>query len=102
MSDASIGAGANIGAGTITCNYDGYEKHATEVGEGAFVGSSTMLVAPVSIGDDAVTGAGSVITEDVPDGDLGLERSQQRNIAGYAARRAERYRRSRSEGDKDR
>jgi bifunctional UDP-N-acetylglucosamine pyrophosphorylase/glucosamine-1-phosphate N-acetyltransferase len=102
MGDASIGAGANIGAGTITCNYDGYEKHATEVGEGAFVGSSTMLVAPVSIGDDAVTGAGSVITEDVPAGDLGLERSQQRNIAGYAARKAERYRRSRSEGDKDR
>jgi bifunctional UDP-N-acetylglucosamine pyrophosphorylase/glucosamine-1-phosphate N-acetyltransferase len=101
MGDATVGAGANVGAGTITCNYDGYEKNATEIGEGAFIGSSTMLVAPVSIGDRAVTGAGSVITEDVPAGDLGVERSQQRNIVGYAARRAERYRRSRSESDKE-
>jgi len=101
MGDATVGAGANVGAGSITCNYDGYEKNVTEIGEGAFIGSSTMLVAPVTVGDGAVTGAGSVITNDVPAGDLGLERSQQRNIEGYAARRAERYRRTRSETDKE-
>ncbi len=101
MGDATVGRNANVGAGTITCNYDGYEKHETVIGEGAFIGSSTMLVAPVTIGDGAVTGAGSVITDDVAAGDLAVERSEQRNVAGYAARRAERYRRSRAEGDKE-
>lgn len=92
MGDATIGANANIGAGSITCNYDGQAKHATIIGEGAFIGSDTMLVAPVSVGDGAMTGAGSVISKDVEAGALGIERSDQRSIAGYAARRAERYR----------
>jgi bifunctional UDP-N-acetylglucosamine pyrophosphorylase/glucosamine-1-phosphate N-acetyltransferase len=68
LGDAQVGAEANIGAGTITCNYDGKQKHGTEIGEGAFVGSDTMLVAPVKVGKGAKTGAGSVVTHDVPDG----------------------------------
>jgi UDP-N-acetylglucosamine pyrophosphorylase (EC 2.7.7.23)/glucosamine-1-phosphate N-acetyltransferase (EC 2.3.1.157) len=92
MGDADIGAGANVGAGSITCNYDGYEKHRTVVGEGAFIGSDTMLVAPVTIGEGAVTGAGSVITRDVEPGALAVERSEQRQIPGYAEKRAARHR----------
>lgn len=87
LGDATIGARSNIGAGSITCNYDGIEKHRTEIGEDAFIGSDTMLVAPVKIGDRAITGAGSVITEDVSDGALALERSGQKEIPGYAERR---------------
>ena len=87
MGDATIGEGSNIGAGTITCNYDGAEKHRTVIGDRVFIGSDTMLVAPVEIGDDAYTGAGSTITRDVPPGALAVERSQQREIPGYAARR---------------
>ncbi|HUG32379.1 MAG TPA: bifunctional UDP-N-acetylglucosamine diphosphorylase/glucosamine-1-phosphate N-acetyltransferase GlmU [Acidimicrobiia bacterium] len=87
LGDATIGARTNIGAGTITCNYDGYEKHPTEIGEDAFIGSDTMLVAPVRIGDRAITGAGSVITSDVEDEALAVERSDQRDIPGYAGRR---------------
>ncbi|CAI8045716.1 Bifunctional protein GlmU [Geodia barretti] len=68
LGDADIGAGANIGAGTVTCNFDGVEKHRTAVGDGAFIGSDTMLVAPVSVGRGAATGAGSVVTKDVPAG----------------------------------
>jgi bifunctional UDP-N-acetylglucosamine pyrophosphorylase/glucosamine-1-phosphate N-acetyltransferase len=90
LGDAIIGARANVGAGTITCNYDGYEKHPTEIGKDAFIGSDTMLVAPVRIGDRAITGAGSVITKDIPDGALAIERNEQKNIPGYADRRAER------------
>jgi bifunctional UDP-N-acetylglucosamine pyrophosphorylase/glucosamine-1-phosphate N-acetyltransferase len=70
LGDATVGAGANIGAGTITCNYDGHRKHRTFIGEGAFIGSDTMLVAPVEIGDGAKTGAGSVVTHDVPSGSV--------------------------------
>ena len=91
MGDASIGARSNIGAGSITCNFDGYEKHRTEIGEDAFIGSDTMLVAPVAIGDKAVTGAGSVITRDVEEGALAVERSLQKEVPGYAARREERH-----------
>ncbi|MCL5986340.1 MAG: bifunctional UDP-N-acetylglucosamine diphosphorylase/glucosamine-1-phosphate N-acetyltransferase GlmU [Actinobacteria bacterium] len=80
VGDADIGANANIGAGTITCNYDGFNKHKTVIGEGSFIGSDTMLVAPVKIGKNATTGAGSVISEDVPDGALAIERSDQKNI----------------------
>jgi len=87
IGDATIGKGANIGAGTITCNYDGREKHRTVIGDGAFIGSDTMLVAPVRVGRNAVTGAGSAITRDVPDGALAVERSEQRNVRGYAERR---------------
>ncbi len=90
LGDATVGARANIGAGTITCNYDGHEKHATSIGEEAFIGSDTMLVAPISIGDRAITGAGSVITKDVEADALAVERNEQRTIAGYAQRRAER------------
>ena len=92
MGDATIGDRANVGAGTITCNYDGFEKHETHIGEDAFIGSDTMLVAPVSIGKGAFTGAGSVISKDVPEDGLGVERSDQRIIPGYAARKRARYR----------
>ena len=70
LGDAEIGAGVNIGAGTVTCNYDGSEKHRTVIGDGAFIGSDSMLVAPVHIGARAVTGAGSVVTKDLPEGAL--------------------------------
>ena len=86
LGDATLGEGVNIGAGTITCNYDGRAKHPTKIGDGAFIGSDTMLVAPVSVGADAVTGASSCITKDVPDGALGIERSEQRNVEGYSER----------------
>ncbi|HEY8339748.1 MAG TPA: bifunctional UDP-N-acetylglucosamine diphosphorylase/glucosamine-1-phosphate N-acetyltransferase GlmU, partial [Egibacteraceae bacterium] len=86
MGDATIGEGANIGAGTITCNYDGRAKHPTVIGDGAFIGSDTMLIAPVVIGARAVTGAGSAITKDVPDDALAVERAEQRHVPGYATR----------------
>ena len=80
LGDADIGAGSNIGAGTITCNYDGKNKHVTKIGQRAFIGSNTALVAPVSVGDDALVGAGSVITIDVPAGELGIARGKQKNL----------------------
>ena len=86
LGDGSVGAGANIGAGTIFCNYDGFFKHKTEIGEGAFVGSNSALVAPVKIGDGAYIGSGSVITKDVSDGSLALERSAQEERLGWAAK----------------
>jgi bifunctional UDP-N-acetylglucosamine pyrophosphorylase/glucosamine-1-phosphate N-acetyltransferase len=87
IGDATIGRDVNIGAGTITCNYDGASKHRTVVGDGAFVGSDTMLVAPVTIGEGAVTGASSAITKDVPPGALGIERSEMRVVEGWVARK---------------
>lgn len=86
IGDARIGARANIGAGTITCNYDGVFKHHTDIGADAFIGSSTMLVAPVSLGNGAMTASGSVITEDVPAGALALGRAKQVNKPGLATR----------------
>ncbi len=86
LGDGSVGAGANIGAGTIFCNYDGFFKHDTHVGAGAFVGSNTALVAPIRIGDGAYVGSGSVITTDVSRDALGLERGPQVEKAGWAAR----------------
>ena len=86
IGDADIGAKANIGAGTITCNYDGFGKHKTIVGDGAFIGSNSSLVAPVTIGAGAFTGSGGVITEDVPDDALALGRAKQVNKDGWAAR----------------
>ena len=83
IGDASIGAHANIGAGTITCNYDGVNKSRTVIGENAFIGSNTALVAPVSVGKDATVGAGSVITRDVEDAELAVGRAKQRNIGGW-------------------
>ena len=86
IGDADIGEMANIGAGTITCNYDGFFKHRTIIGDGAFIGSNTALVAPVTIGRGAFTGSGSVITSDVPDDALALSRVRQENRVGWAAR----------------
>ena len=86
IGDAHIGARANIGAGTITCNYDGVMKHHTSIGEAAFIGSNTMLVAPITVGQDAMTASGSVITRDVPAGDLAIARSKQDNKAGFSVK----------------
>ena len=80
LGDAEIGAGANIGAGTITCNYDGVHKHRTSIGSRAFIGSNTALVAPVTVGEGALVGAGSVITRDVPAGELAIARERQKNL----------------------
>ena len=86
VGDTTIGRNANVGAATVTVNYDGFRKHRTVIGDGARIGSDTMLVAPVTIGAQAYTGAGSVITKDVPDGALAVERTEQRIIEGYAER----------------
>lgn len=86
VGDAEVGNGANIGAGTITCNYDGVMKHQTSIGKGAFIGSNTSLVAPVTIGNDAMTASGSVINKDVPDGALGIARARQTIMDGFATR----------------
>ena len=86
VGDATIGAGANIGAGTIFANYDGVAKNHTTVGEHAFVGSNTVLVAPVTVGDGAYTAAGSAITDEVPPGNLGVARGRQHNSDGWTAR----------------
>jgi bifunctional UDP-N-acetylglucosamine pyrophosphorylase / glucosamine-1-phosphate N-acetyltransferase len=90
VGDADIGAGVNVGAGSVFVNYDGVDKHRTTVGDGAFIGSDTMLVAPVTIGDGAQTAAGSTITKNVPPDALAIERSDQRTIEGWAARRRRR------------
>ena len=87
LGDADVGAGSNIGAGTITCNYDGTNKHRTVIGERVFIGSDTMLVAPVEVGEEATTGAGSVITHDVPPGALAVGRARQRDVPGWNERR---------------
>ena len=86
IGDARVGPRANIGAGTITCNYDGFFKDHTDIGEGAFIGSNTALVAPVKVGDGATTGAGSVITKDVPADALALTRAPAKVLAGWAAK----------------
>ncbi len=86
IGDAKVGAGSNIGAGTITCNYDGFEKHLTDIGDNVFVGSNTALVAPVKIGDGANIAAGSVITEDVPANSLAINRAELRVKEGWALR----------------
>lgn len=88
VGDAEIGAGANVGAGSITANYDGQRKHRTKIGEGARVGVNNSLVAPVAVGDRAYTGAGAVIREDVPEGSLAVSSNDQRNIEGYTERKA--------------
>jgi bifunctional UDP-N-acetylglucosamine pyrophosphorylase/glucosamine-1-phosphate N-acetyltransferase len=85
VGDASIGANANIGAGTITCNYDGFDKHKTEIGEGAFIGSNSALVAPVKVGKGAYVGTGSVVTEDVPADALAVARGRQAVKENWAA-----------------
>jgi bifunctional UDP-N-acetylglucosamine pyrophosphorylase/glucosamine-1-phosphate N-acetyltransferase len=97
VGDASVGAKANIGAGTITCNYDGFGKYRTQIGAGAFIGSNTALIAPVTVGDGAIVGAGSVITRDVEPDSLAVERSEQKGIAGWARRFRERMSRKAAE-----
>ena len=97
IGDADIGADANIGAGTITCNYDGFGKYNTVIGEGAFIGSNSALVAPVTVGDGAIVGAGSVITKDVDADSLAVERSEQKGIAGWAKRFREKMTRKAAE-----
>ncbi len=86
LGDASIGAKANIGAGTITCNYDGFRKSQTTIEAGAFIGSDSQLVAPVTIGRDAYVGSGTTVTKDVPRGALALTRVKQVNVEGWADR----------------
>jgi bifunctional UDP-N-acetylglucosamine pyrophosphorylase/glucosamine-1-phosphate N-acetyltransferase len=100
VGDATVGSRANIGAGTVTVNYDGYAKHRTRIGDDARVGSDTMLVAPVDVGKGAVTGAGSVITSDVPAGALAVERSEQRIVEGYRKRRDAEAQAKRSKGER--
>ena len=97
VGDASVGAKANVGAGTITCNYDGFGKYRTVIGAGAFIGSNTALVAPVTVGDGAIVGAGSVITRDVEPDSLAVERNEQKGIAGWARRFRDRMTRKAAE-----
>ena len=92
IGDAEVGAGVNIGAGTVVVNYDGYDKHPTVIADEARIGSDTMLVAPVRVGKGAVTGAGSVITKDVPAGALAVERADQKTVKGYRKRADEKHR----------
>jgi bifunctional UDP-N-acetylglucosamine pyrophosphorylase/glucosamine-1-phosphate N-acetyltransferase len=98
IGDADIGGRSNIGAGTITANYDGTHKNPTKIGEEVFIGVDTMLVAPINVGDSAYVGAGSVITEDVPPGSLGISRARQKNVEGYTERRRRREAESAPEG----
>jgi bifunctional UDP-N-acetylglucosamine pyrophosphorylase/glucosamine-1-phosphate N-acetyltransferase len=91
IGDARVGAGANIGAGTIVCNYDGFQKYFTDIGAGAFIGSNSALVSPVKIGDGAYVGSGSVITDDVEPDALALERAEQKQVSGWAARKREKH-----------
>lgn len=88
VGDAEIGPGSNLGAGTITANYDGFRKHRTVIGRDVRIGVDTMLIAPIQVGDSAYTGAGAVIKDDVPEGALAVSENAQRNIDGYAARKA--------------
>ncbi len=88
VGDTEVGAGSNIGAGSITANYDGFRKNRTTIGENAHIGVDTMLIAPVEVGDGAYTGAGAVIKGDVPEGALAVSENEQRNIEGYADRKA--------------
>ncbi|WPY95750.1 bifunctional UDP-N-acetylglucosamine diphosphorylase/glucosamine-1-phosphate N-acetyltransferase GlmU [Limimaricola variabilis] len=92
LGDADIGAGTNVGAGTITCNYDGVFKHRTTIGRDAFIGSNTMLVAPVTLGDGAMTATGTVVTHNVPAGDMAVGRAKQTNKPGFATRFFEKLR----------
>jgi bifunctional UDP-N-acetylglucosamine pyrophosphorylase/glucosamine-1-phosphate N-acetyltransferase len=92
LGDSEIGAGTNIGAGTITCNYDGYNKHRTTIGENVFIGTGTALVAPVSVGDGAYVATGSVITSNVPADALSIARARQVDKPGRAVELRERLR----------
>ena len=97
VGDVDVGARANLGAGTIVCNYDGFDKYRSTIGEDAFIGSDTALVSPVTIGKGAYTGTGSVITKDVPDGALGVARGRQVNLEGWADKNRETKRKKKDE-----
>ena len=96
IGDADVGGGSNIGAGTITANYDGFGKNRTVIGVDVRIGVDTMLIAPVEVGDSAYTGAGAVIKDDVPEGALAVSENAQRNIDGYAAAKAAKMREEQS------
>ncbi len=98
LGDCDVGEDVNIGAGTITCNYDGFAKHRTVIGDRAFIGSNSALVAPVTVGDDTIVGAGSVITQPVPDQTLAVGRGRQKNLVGRAAEVRARLKREADEG----
>jgi len=100
IGDARVGEGANIGAGTITCNYDGIAKHRTDIGAGAFIGSNSSLVAPLKIGDGSYVGSGSVVTKDVPAGALAIARAKQTVKEGWAKRLRQLKALGKSSGDK--
>jgi bifunctional UDP-N-acetylglucosamine pyrophosphorylase/glucosamine-1-phosphate N-acetyltransferase len=87
LGDAVIGSHVNIGAGTITCNYDGTHKHTTTIEDGAFIGSDTQLIAPVTVGEGAYVGTGTTVRENVPSGALAVSAGRQRNIDGWVARK---------------
>ncbi|MDO4405357.1 MAG: DapH/DapD/GlmU-related protein, partial [Atopobiaceae bacterium] len=101
IGDTTMGEGVNIGAGSITCNYDGVFKHHTTIGDNVFVGSDTMMVAPVTLGDGALVGASSCITSDVPAGALAVERSEQVVLKGYAVARMERLKQIKAQGKRE-
>lgn len=101
IGDAHVGEGSNIGAGTITCNYDGVFKHRTTIGRNVFVGSNTMLVAPVTLGDDSMTATGTVVTRDVPEGDMAVARARQDNKAGFARRMFEKLKSKKAKSAKE-
>ncbi len=101
IGDADIGARTNIGAGTITCNYDGVFKHRTTIGADAFIGSNTMLVAPVTVGDQAMTATGTVVTENIPNGDLAVGRARQENKTGLAVKMFEKLKAVKAKRVKD-
>jgi bifunctional UDP-N-acetylglucosamine pyrophosphorylase/glucosamine-1-phosphate N-acetyltransferase len=98
LGDAHVGEHTNIGAGTVTCNYDGVMKHRTVIGKRAFIGSDTMLVAPVTVGDDALTGSGSVITEDVPADAVAIGRAKQVNKLGLKSKLFEKLKAEKAKG----
>jgi bifunctional UDP-N-acetylglucosamine pyrophosphorylase/glucosamine-1-phosphate N-acetyltransferase len=99
LGDAAVGQGTNIGAGNITANYDGFRKHRTEIGARVKTGSDCVFVAPVTVGDDAMTGAGSIVTDDVPAGALGIARARQTNIEGFTERAAARAEEAAAQGE---
>jgi len=101
IGDAAVGAATNIGAGTVTCNYDGVMKHKTVIGERVFIGSNTMLVAPVTLGDEAMTASGSVITSDVPDGAMAVGRARQVTKPGLARKMFEKLKAAKAKRDKE-
>src|ERR1019366_5937604 len=100
LGDGVIGAGANVGAGTIFCNYDGFQKHTTTIGDGAFIGSDSQIVAPVTIGAGAYVATGTTVTRDVPPDALAISRTKQENKEGYASRLRARFKAAREAKDK--